>query len=103
SLGSLSPGPKAQWLELAHHLQQSLSSQESLLDDSPQEKVELQSRRWLPGVQRSTGAVATLIGMRLRSKRPGKPEPSTLATRFGSAWDWTRFSLEPASGVKRGS
>ena len=42
SLGSLSPGPKAQWLKLAHHLQQSLSDQESLLDDSPQEQVALQ-------------------------------------------------------------
>ena len=42
SLGSLSPGPKAQWLKLAHHLQQSLSGQESLLDDSPQEQVALQ-------------------------------------------------------------
>ena len=42
SLGSLSPGPKAQWLKLAHHLQHSLSGQESLLDDSPQEQVPLQ-------------------------------------------------------------
>jgi transposase len=42
SLGSLSPGPKAQWLKLAHHLQQSLSGQESLLEDSPQEQVALQ-------------------------------------------------------------
>jgi hypothetical protein len=42
SLGSLAPGPKAQWLKLAHHLQQSLSGQESLLDDSPQEQVALQ-------------------------------------------------------------
>ena len=35
SLGSLSPGPKAQWLKLAHHLERSLSGQQSLLDDTP--------------------------------------------------------------------
>jgi hypothetical protein len=39
SLGSLSPGPKAQWLKLAHHLERSLSGQQSLLDDAPQEPV----------------------------------------------------------------
>jgi hypothetical protein len=42
SLGALSPGPKAQWLKLAHHLEHSLSGQESLLDDSPQKQVPLQ-------------------------------------------------------------
>jgi len=42
SLGSLSPGPKAQWLKLAHHLEHSLSGQQSLLDDTPQEPVSVQ-------------------------------------------------------------
>ena len=42
SLGALSPAPKAQWLKLAHHLQQSLSGQESLLGQAPQDQALVQ-------------------------------------------------------------
>jgi hypothetical protein len=36
SLGALAPGPKRQWLKLAHELQEALSGQESLLGASAQ-------------------------------------------------------------------
>ena len=39
SLGSLGPAPKAQWLKLAHHLQESLGGQESLLEHSAEEQA----------------------------------------------------------------
>jgi len=39
SLGALCPAPRAQWLKLAHHLQQSLSGQESLLGQAPQDQA----------------------------------------------------------------
>ena len=103
SLGSLSPGPKAQWLKLAHHLQQSLSDQESLLDDSPQEQVALQKPEVAVGGPKKHRSGTDIDWDEVEVEEAGKPEPSTLATRFGNAWDWTRFSLEPASGVKRGS
>jgi transposase len=51
SLGSLAPGPKGQWLKLAHHLQHSLSGQESLLNDSRQEQAALQR----PEMEAATG------------------------------------------------
>ena len=47
SLGSLGPAPKAQWLKLAHHLQDSLSGQESFLEHCAQEQAL---------VQKATGA-----------------------------------------------
>jgi hypothetical protein len=42
SLGSLDPAPKAQWLKLAHHLQDSLGGQESFLEHSVQEQAWVQ-------------------------------------------------------------
>jgi transposase len=42
SLGSLAPAPKAQWLKLAHHLQECLGGQESLLEHSAQEQALVQ-------------------------------------------------------------
>jgi hypothetical protein len=42
SLGSLGPAPKAQWLKLAHHLQDSLGGQESFLEHSAEEEALLQ-------------------------------------------------------------
>jgi transposase len=42
SLGALSPAPRAQWLKLAHHLQQSLSGQESLLGQALQDQALVQ-------------------------------------------------------------
>ena len=36
---SLGPAPKAQWLKLAHHLQESLGGQESLLEHSAEEQA----------------------------------------------------------------
>ena len=39
SLGSLGPAPKAQWLKLAHHLQESLGGQESLLEHCAEEQA----------------------------------------------------------------
>ena len=42
SLGSLGPAPKAQWLKLAHHLQESLGGQESLLEQSAEEQALVQ-------------------------------------------------------------
>ena len=42
SLGALTPGPRAQWLKLAHHLQQSLSGQESLFGQSLQDQALVQ-------------------------------------------------------------
>ena len=39
SLGSLGPAPKAQWLKLAHHLQDSLGGQESFLEHSAEEQA----------------------------------------------------------------
>ena len=39
SLGSLAPAPKAQWLKLAHHLAESLGSQQSLLAHAPEEQA----------------------------------------------------------------
>ena len=42
SLGSLGPAPKAQWLKLAHHLQDSLGGQESFLEHSAQEQALVQ-------------------------------------------------------------
>ena len=39
SLGSLGPAPKAQWLKLAHHLQESLGGQESFLEHSAEEQA----------------------------------------------------------------
>jgi len=38
SLGALAPAPKKQWLALAHHLQQSLSGQQSLLPHGTREQ-----------------------------------------------------------------
>lgn len=38
SLGSLAPAPRAQWLKLAHNLQESLSGQDSLLPRSAKEQ-----------------------------------------------------------------
>lgn len=42
SLGSLGPAPKAQWLKLAHHLQNSLGGQESFLEHSAEEQALVQ-------------------------------------------------------------
>jgi hypothetical protein len=42
SLGSLAPAPKAQWLKLAHHLEQSLGGQQELLEPSVDEQVLVQ-------------------------------------------------------------
>ena len=42
SLGSLGPAPKGQWLKLAHHLQESLGGQQSLLEHSAQEQALVQ-------------------------------------------------------------
>jgi transposase len=42
SLGSLGPAPKAQWLKLAHHLQESLSGQESFLEHSGEQQALVQ-------------------------------------------------------------
>jgi transposase len=42
SLGSLGPAPKAQWLKLAHHLQDSLGGQESFLEHSGEEQALVQ-------------------------------------------------------------
>jgi transposase len=42
SLGSLSPAPKAQWLKLAHHLQESLGGQESFLEHSGEQQALVQ-------------------------------------------------------------
>ena len=42
SLGSLTPAPKAHWLKLAHHLQESLGGQESLLEHSAEEEALIQ-------------------------------------------------------------
>jgi transposase len=42
SLGSLAPAPKAQWLKLAHHLQQSLGGQQELLEPSVDEQALVQ-------------------------------------------------------------
>ena len=42
SLGSLGPAPKAQWLKLAHHLQESLGGQRSFLEHSAQEQALVQ-------------------------------------------------------------
>jgi transposase len=42
SLGSLSPAPKAQWLKLARHLQESLGGQESFLEHSDEEQALVQ-------------------------------------------------------------
>jgi transposase len=42
SLGSLGPAPKAQWLKLAHHLQDSLGGQESFLEHSAEEQALVQ-------------------------------------------------------------
>jgi transposase len=46
SLGSLGPAPKAQWLKLAHHLQDSLGGQESFLEQSAQEQALVQKATW---------------------------------------------------------
>ena len=43
SLGALSPAPRARWLKLAHHLQQSLSGQENLLGQSQQDEALVQT------------------------------------------------------------
>jgi len=42
SLGSLAPAPREHWLKLAHHLQESLGGQESLLAQSPEEQAVVQ-------------------------------------------------------------
>jgi hypothetical protein len=42
SLGSLGPAPKAQWLKLAHHLQDSLGGQESFLEHCAEEQALVQ-------------------------------------------------------------
>jgi transposase len=42
SLGSLSPAPRAHWLKLAHHLQESLGGQQSLLEHSAEEQAAVQ-------------------------------------------------------------
>ena len=42
SLGSLSPAPKAQWLKLARHLEQSLGGQQDLLESSGDEQALVQ-------------------------------------------------------------
>jgi DNA-binding transcriptional regulator LsrR (DeoR family) len=42
SLGSLGPAPRTHWLKLAHHLQESLGGQESLLEQSTQEQALVQ-------------------------------------------------------------
>lgn len=42
SLGSLGPAPKAQWLKLAHHLQESLGGQGSFLEHSAEEQALVQ-------------------------------------------------------------
>ena len=42
SLGSLGLAPKAHWLKLAHHLQDSLGGQESFLEHSVQEQAWVQ-------------------------------------------------------------
>jgi transposase len=42
SLGSLGPAPRAQWLKLAHHLQESLGGQESFLEHSAEEQALVQ-------------------------------------------------------------
>ena len=42
SLGSLGPAPKAQWLKLARHLQDSLGGQESFLEHSAEEQALVQ-------------------------------------------------------------
>jgi hypothetical protein len=80
-------GPKAQWLKLAHHLQHSLSGQESLLDDSPQEQVALQKAEVAPRSPKKQpeGQRHQLGGGEVEEARQG--EPSTLATRFGGDLD----------------
>ena len=42
SLGSLAPAPKASWLKLAHHLQESLGGQEIFLERSGEEQALVQ-------------------------------------------------------------
>ena len=42
SLGPLGPAPKAQWLKLAHHLQDSLGGQESFLEHCAEEQALVQ-------------------------------------------------------------
>ena len=42
SLGALGPAPQAQWLKLAHHLQDCLGGQESLLKHSGPEQALVQ-------------------------------------------------------------
>jgi hypothetical protein len=41
-MGSLGPAPKAQWLKLAHHLQESLGGQENFLEHSAEEQALVQ-------------------------------------------------------------
>jgi len=42
---TLGPAPKAQWLKLAHHLQDSLGGQESVLEHSAEEQALVQKAR----------------------------------------------------------
>jgi hypothetical protein len=46
SLGSLGPAPRAQWLKLAHHLQDALGGQESFLEPSAEEQALVQKATW---------------------------------------------------------
>jgi hypothetical protein len=57
SLGSLGPAPKAQWLKLAHHLQEPLGGQESFLEHSAVEQALVQKATFAAKAkkQRSAG------------------------------------------------
>jgi transposase len=70
ALGSLSPGPKGQWLKLAHDLQESLSGQESLLAKSAQEQALIQKARVAAGRQKRTaGCEIDLDGVEVEQAR----------------------------------
>jgi len=102
SLGSLGPAPKAQWLKLAHHLQDSLGGQESFLEHSAEEQALVQ-KATLAAKEKKEREVFNDIRIdleRWKSKRPGKPERSMSATRSGSGWAWTKSLLRLASATR---
>ena len=99
SLGSLGPASKAQWLKLAHHLQDSLGGQESFLEHSVQEQAWVQKATLTAKGKKKPNAGKELrIDLeKVEVEEPGKPEQSMSAIRSGSGWAWTNSLLRLAS------
>ena len=83
--------PKAQWLKLAHHLQDSLGGQESFLEHSAEEQALVQ-KATLAAKGRKERDAGNGIGIDLKKVEVEEARQAGtvhVATRSGSDWAWT--------------